>query len=268
MRLAIQEHLIPGRTLSEKLDTAASMGFEGIELLGSDLLQRMDEITKAFDGHSMAVSSICAGFRGCPLDTDKAQRDLAMADVKRLLEAGGELGAVGLIFVPVFGPPRLPDLSPHKTAVELEREMLVDLLGPAAETARKVGCLLLLEPLNRYETHLLRTLADAAKMVNAVNRTHPAGRNGCAVMADFFHMSIEEDDIPTSILRAGRRIRHVHLADSQRMQPGTGHTAFRAGFRALRKVGFTDFMALECGIRGKPAAALPECVKFLRRQLG
>ena len=66
---------------------------------------------------------------------------------------------------------------------------------------------------------------------------------------------------------AGKRIRHVHLADSQRQQPGAGHTNFRAAFRALRDVDFSDYMALECGLRGRPGVALAECVRFLKKQL-
>ena len=261
MKLAVQEGLIPGRCLAEKLDLAASCGFEGVEVGGAGLLDRTDEVLKAIENHPVAVSSICAGFRGCPLGAAKSERDLAFADMKDLLQLGGELGAVGLIFVPVFGPPRLPDLSPWKRAEAMEQEMLVELLGPMALTAQKAECLLLLEPLNRYETHLIKRLSDAVAVVNRVRR------RGLAIMADFFHMSIEEDSIPAAIRAAGKHIRHIHLADSQRLQPGTGHTAFRAGFKALKEIGFSDYMALECGVRGKPAVALPECVKFLKSQL-
>jgi hypothetical protein len=38
----------------------------------------------------------------------------------RLLQTAGELGMVGLIMVPIFGSPRIPDLSPYATAVQLE----------------------------------------------------------------------------------------------------------------------------------------------------
>jgi sugar phosphate isomerase/epimerase len=261
MKLAIQEGLIPGRCLAEKLDVAASCGFEGVEIGGAGLLERADEVVKGIEGHPVAISTICAGFRGCPLGSAKAERDLAFDDMKKLLQLGGEIGAVGLIFVPVFGPPRLPDLSPWKRAETMELDLLVELLGPMAVTAQKAGCLLLLEPLNRYETHLVKRLNDAVAVVKRVRS------KGLAVMADFFHMSIEEDDIPAAIRKAGKHIRHVHLADSQRQQPGTGHTAFRAGFKALRESGFSDYMALECGVRGKPAVALPECVQFLKSQL-
>ena len=84
------------------------------------------------------------------------------------------------------------------------------------------------------------------------------------IMADFFHMSIEERDIPASIREAGSAIQHVHLADSTRLLPGYGHTDFRSGFSALKEIGFDRYMALECGIPGKPEEELPKAVTYLR----
>ncbi len=261
MKLAVQEGMLPGRSLMERVDRAAEYGFEGVELGGDRLCERFEEVARVFEDHAVNVSTICSGYGGCLLDPDKVQRDRAVEDIQRLLEAGGRLGAVGLICVPVFGGPRLPDLSPLKPTRTLEMDLLVDLLGPLSETAAQAKCLLLIEPLNRYETHLINRLTQAIAVARRV------GSKGIAVMADLFHMSIEEDDPAEAIRAAGKHIRHVHLADSQRLQPGTGHTNFRAAFRALRETGFSDYMALECGLRGRPGAALSECVKFLKKQL-
>ena len=84
------------------------------------------------------------------------------------------------------------------------------------------------------------------------------------IMADFFHMSIEEADIAASIRGAAQYVKHVHLADSNRTQPGTGHTEFRSGFAALQEIGFEGFMALECGITGDPEESLPATAAYLK----
>ncbi|HOZ47265.1 MAG TPA: sugar phosphate isomerase/epimerase family protein [Candidatus Hydrogenedentes bacterium] len=262
MKLSVQEGMLPGRCLEEKLDRAAALGFDGIELGGGGLRNGFDTVQRALAGHSVRVSTICSGYRGCLLDADKAQRDLAVTDIEVLLQAGGALGAVGLITVPLFGGPRLPDLSPLRNVGDLETDLLVEILGPLGETAQQAGCLVLVEPLNRYETHLINRLSQA---VDVVRR---AGAKGLAIMADLFHMSIEEDDMAQAVRAAGKRIRHVHLADSQRWQPGTGHTDFGAVFRALRDVGFRDYMALECGLRGRPGTALANAVTFLKEHMG
>jgi sugar phosphate isomerase/epimerase len=83
-------------------------------------------------------------------------------------------------------------------------------------------------------------------------------------MADFFHMNIEEADIAKSIEDAGSYIMHVHLADSNRLLPGYGHTDFKSGFNALKKINYRNFMALECRIPGDPDIELPKCVKYLK----
>jgi len=261
MKLSVQDGMLPGRGLSEKLDNAAKYGYDAIEIGGAILLTNFDSVARAFEGHPVRLSSICSGFGGCLLDASRAERDRAVSDIQRLIEAGGRLGAVGLIAVPCFGGPRIADLSPWKDARSLEIEMLVELLAPIADTGAKNNCVLLVEPLNRYETHLLNTLADAAAVVKRVRK------KGIAIMADFFHMSIEEDDIAKAIAAEGKLIRHIHLADSQRLQPGTGHTDFKPAFKALKKAGFKDYLALECSVRGPRASALTACAKFLREQM-
>ena len=117
--------------------------------------------------------------------------------------------------------------------------------------------MLLVEPLNRYETHLLNTLADGVEIVERV------ASPGVAVMADFFHMHIEEVSTPEAILRSAEHIRHVHLADNTRCEPGSGDVDFPAGFQALKQVGFADFMAMECRLSGDPAEALEKAAHFL-----
>jgi sugar phosphate isomerase/epimerase len=65
-------------------------------------------------------------------------------------------------------------------------------------------------------------------------------------VADFFHMNIEERDPAEAIRAAGRRLRHVHVADSNRRQPGAGHLDFPSLLGALRTIGFDGWLTLEC----------------------
>jgi len=102
---------------------------------------------------------------------------------------------------------------------------------------------------------------QAAELCEAVERS------SVKVMGDLFHMNIEEDDLGTSIRQAESHIAHVHLADSNRLQPGVGHTDFAGAFGALRAVGFDGYMAMECGIRGDVREVLPEVVRHLRSMM-
>lgn len=261
MKLASQENLIPGATLQEKLAKMESYGFEGVEFWGKGISDRMDEIKEALASSSVKASTICAGYGGCLLDPKKEERKRAVEDIRTLLEVGAQLGVVGLITVPIFGGARLPDLSPYRQAVEMEKELLVMELKDLGQHAEDVGCRILLEPLNRYETHLLRTLEDGLEIQQAV------GMESVKIMADFFHMSIEERDIALSLEKAGKALYHIHLADSTRLLPGYGHTDFKSGFAALKGIGYDKYMALECGVPGDPDVELPKSVQYLKAQM-
>ncbi|NIM04963.1 MAG: TIM barrel protein [Armatimonadetes bacterium] len=261
MRFACQEVLTPGATLAEKAENLARWGYEGMELWGDNLKPRLDEIKKALSG-PVKLSSICAGYRGCPLSADKNERDTALADTKELLSMGADLGGAGLIFVPIFGPPQLKDAGTSGDVISLEKDLLCELMDEAGAHAEKVGGTILLEPLNRYETHLLNRLEQAVEICKRV------GNPRIKVMADFFHMNIEEPDIPTAIRAAGDHIAHVHLADSQRVQPGLGHTDFKSGFKALKEIGFDGYMALEVfPLQGDPNIELKKCADWMRTQM-
>jgi len=277
MKLSCQETLVPGASFAQKADTLQELGFEGVELSGFwgagsiDALKRRagsidalkrhaDEVEAALEGRELAVSSICGGYEQAFLSSDVSVRKKAVADYIEALKIAGRLGASGPILVPIFGPPQLPDLWPSKSAIQLEKELLVSIVGELAPVAAENGTNVILEPLNRYETHLLNALDDAVQICQMAGNPQ-----GLKIMADFFHMNIEELDIPDSIRRAGNAICHVHLADSTRKEPGSAHTDFRSGFQALKDVGYEGFMAFECGLTGDdPAQALRKSARYLK----
>ena len=85
-----------------------------------------------------------------------------------------------------------------------------------------------------------------------------------AIMADFFHMNIEEEDIAASLLAAAPHLVYVHVADSNRLQPGRGHLDFRPGFQVLKAIGYDGYLAIECRVDGPYDDAIRESASFLR----
>jgi sugar phosphate isomerase/epimerase len=247
MKLACQETLVPGSNLLDKADLIADIGFEAVELVGGrdikTLKARTEEVQRALDGHTVEVSSLCGVSEPNYLAPDVDVRKKAVADYKEALKIAGELGCVGPIFVPVFGPPKIESPWPLESAEELEKEILCAIISELAPVAAEHGTNIVLEPLNRYETHLVNSLQDAVEIMDLSGNP-----DGLKIMADFFHMNIEEPDIAASIRDAGHRICHVHLADSNRLEPGAGHTDFESGLRALKDIGYDGYLALECGL--------------------
>jgi sugar phosphate isomerase/epimerase len=263
VRLACQEHILPGDDIREKWEFANSSGFDGIELLGTDDWRgRMDDLKSARE-EGVVFSSVCLISDRFIGDLDATRRREAVEHMKHLLSGIAELGGTGAVTPAAFGlaSKRLPPFEVPRSEEE-DRRVLLDALEELGEHADEKGTLVLLEPLNRYEDHMLNRVEQAVELGQRV------GRPSIKVMGDLFHMNIEEDDLAETIRRAEGHLAHVHLADSNRLQPGSGHTDFAGAFGALRDVGFDGYMAMECGIRGDPKEALPEVVRHLRSQMG
>jgi sugar phosphate isomerase/epimerase len=266
MKIACQERLLPGESFAQKVQLAAQIGFEGIELNanfsvsgGNSLATRMAEIRSAVEDFSVEISSICGGHPNDFLAADPNQRQKAVEAYEQSLNLAGQLGVTGPILVPIFGAPQISDPWPLRSCESLEKEILAAICDQLAAVAVEHNTRVILEPLNRYETHLINTLEDAVEICEMAGNPE-----GLSVMADFFHMNIEETNIPDSIRMAGARISHVHLADSTRLEPGSAHTDFMAGLGALKDIEYDGFMALECGLSGKPEETLITCVEFLK----
>ena len=267
MKIACQEGLVPGATFKEKVANLVELGFEGVELNapfspdGSEALKRrVEEVLRALEDAPLAVSSICGGQPMTFVAGDLAQRKAAVEGYKETLKVAGVLKCSGPILVPLFGPPQLSDPWPLQSVFQFENKMLVAICKELAAVAAANKTNVVLEPLNRYEAHVLNTLDDAAKICRRAGSPR-----GLKIMADFFHMNIEEADIPKSIRRAGKYVCHVHLADSTRKEPGSGHTDFAGGFKALKELKFKGYMAFECGLTGTdPMATLKKSVDYLK----
>jgi sugar phosphate isomerase/epimerase len=92
--------------------------------------------------------------------------------------------------------------------------------------AEREGVQLAIEPLNRYEADNVNNVREALDLIS--DRTYEHG-----LIARHLHMNIEERTIEDAIRRAGRKLIHVHVADSNRLAPGLGHIDFHKVIGAL-----------------------------------
>ena len=258
LRLSFQEGVTPGESLADKLDFMESLGVTGFEPGGRGLAGRVAEIREALQGRDIQVSAICAGFDGFILAQDpevKAQFDTSMREIVR---AAGELGSTGVIMVPVFNwqEPALP----HTLET---RDFLCAQLHDLGEFALGCGTTVILEPLNRKEAFYLRQVGDAAAICR------DADSAGVKCMGDFWHMQEETSDY-AAFMAAGPYLQHVHIASrGNRVTPGEDGDAdnYVDGFRALKELGYPNYVSFECGCRGEDrAAVLTAAVDLLRRQ--
>jgi sugar phosphate isomerase/epimerase len=265
MRLACQEQLLPGRDLIEKFAFARDAGYDGIELRARGDLQfaaRLPEFEAAARA-GVVARTVCPDTDHFIGDFDADRRRDAIAQLRSQLSVIAQLGGEGVLTPASWGmfSLRLPPFVPPREAAE-DRKVLLEALVELGEHATREGVWLAVEPINRYEDYMVNRLDQAVDLAAEVRR---AGFDAVRVCADLFHMNIEEDDLAAAIRAAGDWIAHVHVDDSNRLQPGAGHIDFASVFAALHEIGYDGWLTLECRLRGDPQAALRQAADVIDR---
>lgn len=244
------------RDLEEGLASLVACGYDGVELSIRDpSATDAEALTRLVRAHGLGVPAISTGLAWAEdrlsfTDTDPVVRraaiDRAVAHVPFAARTDAVI-IIGLL---------------RGTAFDLERERamewLVDALAECADAAADAGVRLALEPLNRYETSLIHTVAEGLELLDAL------GRGNVGLLVDTFHMNIEEPGIESSIAASAGRIAHVHVADSNRRHPGAGHIDFRGVRRALAGAGYKGWVSGEFLPLPDPETSARNCLAYLR----
>jgi D-psicose/D-tagatose/L-ribulose 3-epimerase len=170
-----------------------------------------------------------------PISSDAAVRAKGVAGSRRVLDCCAAVGATALV-----GPyhSALGEFSGKGPTAD-EWKWGVEAMRQVAEHAGKVGVVLGVECLNRFETYLLNTHADAARFAREVG--HP----NCRVMYDTFHANIEEKSIPQAIRSCADVLVHVHISENDRSTPGQGNIRWAENFDTLKEVGYDGWLMVE-----------------------
>ena len=216
---------------------AKHLGFDAVELFapGPDAVDRSTLQTVLDDnGLSLAAVGTGAGWvkhRWHLTLPDPAMRARARDFIRAMIDFGGALGAPAIIGS-MQG--RSGEGIDHGTA----HGCLITALDDLGDHAAQHGVPLLFEPLNRYETNLVNTIEAGLALI----------RNTCPnikLLADLFHMNIEEVDITDALRRGGPQIGHLHYVDSNRRPAGCGHIDYAPIVAALRGIDYGGYASAE-----------------------
>jgi sugar phosphate isomerase/epimerase len=261
MRLTCQEQLLPGGTLQEKWDAAQQLGYDGIELRGQGghrIRERLPELHRARrDG--VVMPTVCVDMLHFIGAFDPELRRDAVANMRTQLSVIAEIGGTAAMTPASYGmfSRRLPPFEPPRDPAG-DREVLLDGLGELGRHAASEGVKILLEPLNRYEDHMVNRLEQAVELARAT------GLDSVAVVADSYHMNIEETDPAAALVAAADRLAHVQVSDSNRLEPGAGHLDWPAFLGALERIGYSGDLAVECRLSGPAEQVLAAASGTLR----
>ncbi len=240
---------------------AAELGCHGVEL----------HIRRAEDLNSQAVKQLVATY-GLPvptLGTGMAAADgLSLCDphqevrartvdrVRGHIELAAVIGSAVTIGI-LSG--KLGDCSGEERF--RRRRQGLESLSELCALARGAGVTVLLEPLNRYECDYINTLADAMQVKDEI------GASNLKLLADTYHMNIEEADLSASLKAVGALLGHVHLADTNRQAPGHGHLDVAEVLGALAEIGYQGYLAFEVFPLPDARTAILDCMTMVRTAL-
>jgi sugar phosphate isomerase/epimerase len=244
--------------LAGSIRQAAELGFHGVEIFPPEASAVDANRVRSLSKESclqLAAMGTGAGWvkhRLSLTSPDRAVREKAEAFIASIIDTAGSLGAPAIIGS-MQG--RWGDGVSRETAVQMLGES-VDRLGERAATH---SVPLLYEPVNRYETNLFNTLGDASAFVDSL-----ATKN-VRLLADLFHMNMEEADIAAALRTAGKRIGHIHFVDSNRKPAGLGHIDYAPIAEALRNMGYDGFLSAEAFPMPNPLDAARQTIATFRK---
>jgi D-psicose/D-tagatose/L-ribulose 3-epimerase len=223
--------------LQEIARRLSRLGFDGVELMGDLKLYTAQEAAQIMQDHGLTVFSLT------PENVDLAHPDAAVrAEVTdyylRLSDFAAEFGKPIVSCHGYVG--RVRALS----SMAQERAWFVEGVRQIAGRAQALGLRVAMEVLNRYESHLLNTAAEALDFVTEVSA------DNLGILLDAYHMNIEESHPAAALRQVGERLFLYHVADSNRQGVGRGHTDFAAQMDALADIGYTGPIILECTAPG------------------
>lgn len=213
-------------------------GYDGIEFAAEPYTSDQDKMLDLMKKYELCCTSLCGIF---PEDRDLTAGEPVLAAkainyIRDSVDFAAKVGAPYMIVVP---SPVGRTEAPAGLSYEEAWSNAVKNLRLAADYARSKGIRLAVEAINRYETYLVNTLSKALEFVKEVN--HPA----VGVMADMFHMSLEENNLWASLRMISPYLLHVHIADNTREAAGLGNTDFREMLRTLKDIGYKGPLTME-----------------------
>lgn len=173
-------------------------------------------------------------------DPEKAVEFLSLAIDKTV-----EIGGLALSGVTYGGIGERTGVPPTQDEID----NVARALAGAAKYAKAKGIDLGIEPVNRYENHIINTGRQAAEMIDKV------GADNMFIHLDTYHTNIEEHGVANGILAAREHLRYMHMSESHRGVPGSGTCDWNEIYGTLAAIGFDGGLALESFINLPPQIA-------------
>jgi sugar phosphate isomerase/epimerase len=234
------------------------VGFDAVELfLPSAGAISPAELEKKLQDHDLGLSALGTGGgflkNGWTLcHPDRSVRQKARDFISEMMALGSRFQAPVIIGSMKGSILRGEDRDEASERLISELEKLV-------ENAVELDAQILLEPLNRYETNLVNRLQEGAALLERI------GSSRLRLLADLFHMNIEEPSIWLSLRQTHTHLGYIHFVDSNRHAAGFGHIELGELGSVLKEIGYAGFLSAEALPYPDPLAAANKTIETFER---
>ena len=214
------------------------------------LFEEFESIIAAFSLKAKCFNSfIPANLKITGPNVDKTSlNDYVAQAAERTSQIGGEVIVFGS-----GGARGIPEGFSHHQA----RDQILEFLNSAAQHARQHKVTIAIEPLNRMETNIINSVEEAVQYADEVALPE------IKVLVDFYHLMVEKEPFD-NIVAAGDQIAHVHVADTDRLYPGSGQYDYQGFAQSLASAGYKGRISVECNFRDFDKE-VPQSIHFLRK---
>lgn len=154
---------------------------------------------------------------------------------------------------------------PQGENLEHTQHQFMTALAWFADALKGTWITLVIEPLNRKESNYINSVVEGVNVAKLLNRQEIFG------LADFYHMDEEHESLDVLSIHNPHAawVKHIHLADTGRFNPGTGQYPYAQFMQHLKSSGYQGLMSCECGIKadvsGDQIAAMQHSLAFLKQ---
>ena len=244
--------------LEKSLQTASQIGFDGVELFTQGASVESEKpLDELLSQYNLTLGAVGTGagkvIHGLSLtDKDANVRSDAKLFIKEMISFGANFNAPTILG-------SMQGSFCEQVDRETARSYLRESLEELGDHALSHGTFFIYEPLNRYETNLFNLFGEACRFCKNLNT------NGVKVLADLFHMNIEEEDIAATIKPNANMLGHVHFADSNRKPVGCGHTDMKPICDCLKEINYSGYVSAEAFAFPDPETAAKQTLQSFRK---
>jgi sugar phosphate isomerase/epimerase len=253
---ALPSAFVVFRGFEESMRNAAALGYDGVELA----LKNANEIDRQLlrswlNETGLEVSCISTG--QVYAETGLMFTDSDIQKRKKVKKIFKEIIDLAADFCQLVNIGRVRGQIGDDGADAAEKRFM-ELILELCDYAASKSISLVIEPVNRYEINFVNSVEEGVRLVEKAN--HP----NLKLMPDIFHMNIEDVKMGEELSKHIGHIAYIHLADSNRLAPGWGHTNFGDIFDHLRMADYTGWLSVEILPKPEPYLAAKQAIDFLK----